>query len=266
MSATILPLEEARHLPELMHHNNPPPDRPQAITDSIPVYKAAAAWLENNPVIDSEELSLAATQHRSNLKAALAAMTKSKEAMCKPLYAAWQAGLEVWKKPLATVEGLEKIVSDRLADYMREEEQKRQAILAEARRQEAEARRIAEEAEAREREAIENAKVGECTDVAGATRSADAAFEQFEAAAKTSRFAARDAKVRTRGAHDERATSLRTKKTLRVSDPAAAFKALWPLYGDKGLSDAFLTAARNYRQNHGNALPPGIEEDEERVL
>jgi hypothetical protein len=251
---------------DMLHHNNPPQGRPQAILDSLAIYKGAAAFLEQNPVIDSEELAQQATQWRSNLKSALKAMGDAKEAMCKPLWQSWQDGLAIWKKPISTVEKLEKEVSDRLKSFLLAEDAKRQAALAEARRLEREAEEAARKAEAAEKEAIDNAKVGECVDVAGATRAADAEFEKFQAAEAAAREAARNAKVRTRGAYDERATSLRTQKTLRVADAGAAFKALWPGYGDKGLSAAFLTAARQYRKDNGGALPAGIVEDEEKVL
>ena len=243
---------------------NPPPERPQAILDSLVVYKAAAKWLEDNPVVDSEALSLEATQHRSNLKAAWKAMEDARKKALEPLNAAVNAERAVWKKPQDTVESLEKIVSDRLAAFMRAEDAKRQAALAKAREEEAKARRLAEEAEAKERAAIENAKVGECVDVAAVTRQADAAFEQFEAANAAAKEAFHDRKVQTRGAYDTRATSLRTKETLIVTDRFALAQALAPEYGAE-IDEALLTLVRKFRTKH-KVLPAGVKAELEKVL
>ena len=259
----------------MLHHNNPPPEH-QSVTDASSVYQAIAAFLADAPVVDTPELAQAATQMLSNGKKALKELEAARDAECDPLRAKWENARERWRKPIEVLGGSDskknpkvgiiQLVADRLAAYMRAEEEKRQAALAEARRLEREAEEAARKAEAAEKEAIDNAKVGECVDVAGATRAADAEFEKFQAAEAAAREAARNAKVRTRGAYDERATSLRTQKTLRVADAGAAFKALWPGYGDKGLSAAFLTAARQYRKDNGGALPAGIVEDEEKVL
>jgi hypothetical protein len=251
---------------DMLHHNNPPQGRPQAIVDSILVYKAAAQFLEDSPVIDSEELAQQATQWRSNLKSALKAMGDAKEAMCKPLWQSWQDGLAIWKKPISTVEKLEKEVSDRLAAYMRAEDAKRQAALAEARRLEREAEEAARKAEAAEKEAIDNAKVGECVDVAQVMLEADTKFAAFEDAAAAAAQAARDATVRTRGRFDDRATSLRTKETLIVTDMLAAIRTMMgDMDCNAALNDAVLTAARKFRSKTG-ALPEGVESKKEKVL
>ena len=255
-------------------HNRPPSDEPQAITDARNVWKAIAAWLESNPVVDSEELAQQATQHRSNGQNALKALEEARAAECDPLRTKWENARERWrpsiealggnsskKKPKA---GIIQLVADRLAAYMRAEEAKRQAALAEARKREREAEEAARKAEEAEKEAIENAKVGECVDVAAVTLEADRKFDMFEDASAKAAQAARDAKVRTRGAFDERATALRTKETLVVTDRFALAQALAPEYGAE-IDEALLTLVRKFRAQH-KVLPAGVKAELEKVL
>lgn len=246
------PLEET---PPAAGHNNPP----SAIDDAREAFKDLGAFLARVPAITDEAGASEAKLYSDRTSAALKSLEKARDDESSPLYTAWKAAIAKYKPTQDSLQKLADQLAARLTVYAKAEKAKRDAIAAEAARVAAEKERLAREAEAAEREAIENAKVGEFTDVAAATEKADEAFADFQ---RESRFAARakkETKVRIGGGFDK-ALSLRTTKTLVVEDAA---KALAAIGATEKIKEAILSSAREWRKAHGGELPAGIIEVED---
>jgi len=249
------PLEEARLS---IGGNNPP----SPIDDARAEYKTLAKFLADNPVIADENVARAAKLQSDRTKATLKSLDDAKEAECAPLNKAWKDALEKFKVPRESLEGLAEKLAARLTVYAKAEKAKAQAIAAEAAKAAAEAERLAREAEEAECAAVENAKVGEFVDVAAATEKADAIFAEFEASSRFAKRAKKETHVRIGGGFG-RAIGLRTVKTLVLDDAAKAIAAIGP---NEKITEAILSAAREWRKAHDGALPDGIHEDSEEKI
>lgn len=244
--------------------NNPPGpiDHAQSVVDDI------NSWLADHPVIENEGQAREAKPYLDRAKAAFEEVEAERDGKVRPLNEQVKATNETYKafhntdpkKPGR----FDKIVIElkaRVAAFMLREEEKRRVAAEQARLAQEEAERIAREAEAKEAEALENARAGEVVDVAEVTKQADEAFSEFE---RQSRFAARaerDTKVKIGGGFDKSA-SLRNVETLHLESYGKAIKAIGP--HDK-IRDAILSAARDYRKEHGS-LPDGVSATYERKL
>lgn len=244
--------------------NNPPGpiEHAQSVVDDI------NSWLADHPVIESEDHAREAKPYLDRAKAAFEEVEAERDGKVRPLNEQVKSTNETYKALHNTDPKkpgrFDKIVVElkaRVAAFMLREEEKRRVAAEKARLAQEESERIAREAEAREAEALENAKAGEVVDVAEVTKQADEAFSEFE---RQSRFAARaerDTKVKIGGGFDKSA-SLRNVETLHLESYGKAIKAIGP--HDK-IRDAILSAAREYRKEHG-VLPDGVTATYERKL
>lgn len=249
--------------------HNSGPNEPIEVTDARSAVKRLREWLMENPAITSEDEYRAANDQRAIFIKSQKALDEARDRETKPLHEAWKDKIAYFKKPqdvMASV--LEILVKQRMEPFAKAERDRKLREAEAARLAAVEAERIAREKEEAERKAIEDAAVGSCEDVAGKTMEADVAFDQFAAANRQAARAEKDAVKGVRSRFAEKATHLRTKEILTVTSMPEAMKCLWMEYGEKGLSAAILTAARDWRKTHGNGteLPPGITRTEEQVL
>ena len=247
-----------------MGDNNPPDliSHAQSVIDDI------NSWLSEHPVIETEEQSREAKPFLDRAKAALDELEAERDGKVRPLNetvdainAKYKALHNVDKKKPGLFDRIVNELKARVGAFMIAEEQRRAKESEAARLALEEAERIAREAEDKEREALSNAAAGEVVNVAEVTKAADEAFNEFE---RTSRFAARaekDTKVKIGGGF-QKAVSLRTVETLHLESYSKALKAIGP---HEKIAEAILSAAREYRKEHGH-LPDGVTATEERKL
>lgn len=242
---------------------------PGPIDHAETVIRDINAWLQAHPVIETEEMAREAKPYLDRAKAALEEIESERDGKVRPLNEQ-VAQINLQYKAVHNTDpkkpGLfDKIVIElkaRVAAFMIREEEKRRVAAEEARKLQEEAERIAREAEAKEQEALSNAAAGELdVDVSKVTQEADAAFSEFE---RTSRFAARaekDSKLKIGGGFG-RTASLREVETLHLDSYNLALKDIGP---NEKIKEAILSAARDYRKEHGK-LPNGVSATTERKL
>lgn len=160
---------------------------------------------------------------------------------------------------------LDKVVNElksRLGGFIAQEEAKRLAKAEALRREAEEAERLAREAEAKEREAIANAHAGELgVDVTQVVVEADSRFAEFEKAEREAARAERESHVKICGGFNN-SLSLRNKETLVLVSYGIAITAIGP---HTKIEEAILSAAREYRKEHGQ-LPDGVTAIIERTI
>lgn len=241
-------------------HNKPP----SAIDDAREAYQALSDFLAQTPIIADEKDAKLAKLYLDRTNATLKDVDAAKEAKAKPLHEKWKAALAKFKPASDSLTKLLDELKARMTAYAKAEKAKKEQIAREAAAKAAEAERLAREAEAKETEAAENAKQGEFTDIGSATAAADEAFANYQ---RESRFAARAEKetnVRLGGGF-AKAAGLRTVKTLVLDSATQAVAAIAAVGVSDKLSDAILSAAREYRKAEGR-LPPGVREiEDERI-
>lgn len=160
---------------------------------------------------------------------------------------------------------LDRIVNElknRLALFIKAEEDRRQAEADLLRQKAEEAEALARAAEAAEQTAIANARAGELgVDVTQVVVEADSRFADFKKAEREAARADRETHVKIGGGFGN-AASLRTKETLVLVSYGRALKAIGP---NEKIEAAILSAARDYRKQTGN-LPDGVEAQITRAL
>lgn len=245
--------------------NNPP----SVIEFAGQSIHAISEWMKENPVIETEDQARDAKPLIDRAKAALDEMEDERDGKVRPLNeqvaeinAKYKALHNADPKKPGVYDKIFGELKARFAAFLRAEETKRQAAAEAARKAAEEAERIAREAEAREAEALQSAAQGELgVDVAVVTDEADEAFADYQ---RQSRFAARaerDSKVKIGGGFGQ-AVSLRTKETLHLDSYNKAITAIGP---HEKIKEAILSAAREYRKQHGR-LPDGVRAETERVV
>lgn len=241
----------------LIGHNRPPHVAIELAEDAL---KRLGDWLNEHPIIITEDDAKEAKLVHDATKEALRELEAERDGYVRPLNEQVKAINERYKAARTPVERLMDELKNRLNAYLE----------AERKRREEEARRAAEElarkeaearaAEAREREAIENAAVGEFTDVAGATAEADEKFSEYERARREAERKAREAEsVKVAGGFG-RALSQRKTEKLVVEDPVKALRAIINERGGilpEKIEAAIVSAARDYRKAKGK-LPNGV--------
>jgi hypothetical protein len=245
--------------------NNPPSpiEFAQSVIDEL------ATFLANHPVIESENDARAAKVHIDRARAAFVDIEAERVKMVTPLndeVARINAEHKRYhnndKHKPGLFDKLLMALVARVQSFMLIEEARRKREAEHARLLAEAAEKAAREAEAREKEVHENAAVGEVgLDIQEATTEADVAFSDFQRASRFAAHAEKASKVKIGGGFG-RSLSIKDKEVLIVKD--------WKLAIDKvgltdNISDAILTAARNYRQEYGE-LPPGIEITYERKV
>lgn len=226
-------------------------------------------FLNETPVIENPDQASRAGLFVERMRKSLADVEDERTAKVSPLNkqvddinAEYKALHNADKKKPGIADKLLNELRARLTTYAQAEEAKRLAVAEAARRAAEEAEQIAREAEAKEREAVENAKLGECTDVGAATMEADQTFSRFEKADRAAAIAEKGVPVRIASALGGNAISMRTTETLVIESVNKAITAMGPT--DK-IKEAILSSAREYRKLHG-CLPAGIRADTTRAI
>ncbi len=238
--------------------HNQPPSQIESLGEAC---TAVNDWLKTNPVVETEEAARSGKPHVDRLRLGLQDMEAELTLRTKPKLDEIKLIRDEYRSIRALTETLLEETKTRINAWALEEEQRRQAVAAKARRKAEEAERIAREAEERERAAAEDAAVGVETDIAEATKEADEKFTAFEKAQRELARAQRETKVKVGGGFG-RALSSRFKETLVVTDPQAAINKLgW----SSRVVEAILTEAREYRRRFGH-LPEGVMAETERKM
>ena len=230
--------------------NNPP----DMAATAIDVAKNISAWMSENPVIQTEDSARDAKVWLDRGKLCVKDLEDERDGKVRPLNEQVQGINAYYRHPRETLQKILQEISQRISSYIREEERKRVAAAAEARRIAEEAERRAREAEAAEQEALRSASAGELgLDIASHVVAADDAFHEAQVAARQAALAERESHVKIGGGLS-RAVSLKQKETLILDNPIAAIKAIGMT---DGIRNAILSAARAYRKLN-NKLPSGI--------
>jgi hypothetical protein len=248
--------------------NNPPEET--AIDRAKPVVAELGRFLSDHPIIANEDEARAANVIGVRTASALKGVEEERTKKVKPLneqVSAINSAYHRWHNLNASKPGSWdaplKELRNRLSRYMAAEEAARQKAAEEARRLAEEAAQKVREAEEREKAACIDAAQGVCDlDVAAYAEEADQAFSEFKKADRNAQRADRHIPVRIGSGYGNRVTTLRNKETLTVIDWRAAIEEMGC---GEGITQAILTAARNYRELSGE-LPAGIKSEKERRL
>lgn len=220
------------------------------------------AFTDTNPAVTNDDEAQALNLYLSRARLAIKDADDERDKAVRPLNDQVKAVNAKYGAVTKPIDGLIKLMKDRLARYIQAVEAERARVAREAAERAAEAERVAREAERAEREAIEAANAGDLDANAGtATILADQAFADAQRAAREAERAERDIRVKVTGGFG-RAVSMRTVEVLTITNIEAACRAM---SGDDDLIEAIKTAARRYRKQWGD-LPPGIKADTERTL
>lgn len=246
-------------------HNQPP--EPTIIERAGEAKQALSVFLDAVPVITEGTHLVEAKRLVEHARGAAAEMEAERDGLVRPLNeqvsainAQYKAIHNVDSKKPGTLDKVLNELKNRLTTYAVEEEAKR-ARAAEAARVEAEkAEATAREAERIEQEAKMEAAVGVIdTGVAAKIEEADQAFSEFERASRFADRAERDVTFRI-GDGRGKSLGMRTEKTLILESYSKAIKAIGK---NEKIETAILSAARDYRKEHGK-LPDGVTEVSER--
>lgn len=219
-------------------------------------------WLSENPVIITEDEARKGAQHVRRCRSALADMEDERKARVGPLNDQVKDISGEYRAAGSPLERVLETLRDRMTAWAHQEEDKRQEEAAAMQLEARIAERVALAADTAEREARGAAAVGEVgIDVAGASITADDAFDRADRARRAAARAERDSRVKLGGGIG-RAVSLRSKEVLTVTDFMAAVAALGMT---ERIEAVLLTEARSYRVRHG-ALPAGITSTTERTI
>lgn len=245
-------------------HNNPPPAEVIEPTRAM-----LAAWLDEHPVVLTQEDANDAGVTIDRAKRALNDLEDDRDRSVRPLNERVKEINASFREAREPVERLVAEVDKSVKTWMREERDRRQREAEEARARAAEIERIAREKLEAEEEARADAAAGVLdAGVAEAIADTDAAIAEAERAKRDAARAERDATVRVSGGIG-RVIGLRTKRTLRITSLGALLKALTiPDETRDALLAACLKvlapAVKGYRAQHGR-LPDGVTEDVEQV-
>lgn len=239
-------------------HNQPP----TMVETAREVLDHVNEWLKEHPVIQNDEEIKAAKVHIDRAKLCFKDLEAERDQKVRPLNEQVKTINESYRPTKETIQSIVRALEERAADFLRQEERRRQEAAAEAARIAHEAELAARLAEERERDAIRSANSGVLdVDIKDAVVQADSAFHDYERASRFAARAEKETKVKVSGGFG-RAISLREKETLVVVDAYAALR-------DMGVTDdireAILKSARAYRRAF-EELPDGIESQTERKL
>lgn len=238
--------------------SNNPPSEIELISDTT---AELGRWLQEHPVIqnerDAKEGKLLVDRASNGIKDLEAERRKKVD----PLNAEVKAINTQYAQPRERLTGIKDILLQRLTDFAREEQRKREEEAQAKRRalEEAEARaRAAEEAT---RTAAQDAAVGVTTDILNAGNREREAMLEYDRALRVSARAERDTQVKLSGGY-KRALSFRSKETLTVINGLVAIDEMGI---SEALTEAILKEARAYRKRTGH-LPVGVVSTTEEVL
>jgi hypothetical protein len=252
--------------PRAVIGGNSPPE-PTPLERAGEAMTALAQFLNETPVITEGPHLVEAKRLVERARGAMAELESERISLVKPLNdevdqinRRYKALHNTDSKKPGTFDKVLTELKARLTAYAAEEEAKRLQTAEEARIAAEQAEAAAREAERIEQQAKHDAVVGVVdTGVAEAIHAADEKFTEYEQA---SRFAARAQRGVTFriGDGQGKALSMRTEKTLVLDSYGKALKAIGP---NEKIKSAILSAARDYRKEHGE-LPDGVSEVSER--
>jgi hypothetical protein len=226
------------------------------------VMQSLSDWMKENPVVETEEGAREAKVHIDRGKLCILDLEAEREAQVKPLNQQVQIINDHYRSPRTLLQKVLDELKNRLAAFLRAEEEKRLQAADEARARAEEAERAAREAEHLEKSRIADAAAGEIDiDVASLTRDADQAFSAYEKATRQADLAERETRVKIGGGFT-RALGLKTETTLVVMDEVLALQAMGLT---EYIRDAMIKSARAYKKLHGK-YPQGIEAKTERKV
>jgi len=238
--------------------NNPSP----AIEAAKDAGRDLHAWLNDCIVIENFDQCEQGDGWIERCRIALAQLDDERKPIADPVYAQWKAINAPYSRATKDLERLFDELRRRVSKFKNAVEAARIAEANRLRREAEEKERLARKAEAREADAVAAVDVGVCEDVGTAIVEADQAFSDFERANRQAATAERNVPVRVASIVGGKAMSMRTKRKLTVSDPIAAFKALWP---NERIEKAMELAAKDH-EDFFDELPPGITETFERSM
>jgi hypothetical protein len=244
-------MEDQRLMAEAGH--NLPPD--MTITAGE-VSSDLSGWMSENPVIETEDQARKAKVFIDRGKLAIEDLEAERTGKVKPLNDQVAEINDHYRGPRELLRGVLDELGHRITTFILKEEKARFAIAEAARLKAEDAERAAREAEERERGAYLEASHGVLgVDIGNVTAEADQRFREFERASHQAALAERETHVRVGGGF-RRSLSLKTKTSIVVSDPIAAFTEIG--LNNEGINDAICTAAKAYKRLSGR-WPEGIK-------
>jgi hypothetical protein len=239
-------------------HNNPP----GPIDFAKEAMEDLSRFLENNPVIQSEEQAREGGLFVERTRKTIQDLEDARKKEVGPLNEEVKRINEQYRSVRDPMDGVLSDLRRRLTDFTAKEEAKRFREAELARQKALELEMEARRAEEAEREAKQNSTLGEVTNVAAAIIEADQTFSAFKQADRTASIAEKHTAVRIPSQLGGKALSLRTRETLILDDAIAAIQAIGVT---EAISDAILSAARNYRKLKGE-LPNGVRSETKRSI
>lgn len=250
-------------MPATIGHNQ----APEALAFAPETMVALSAFMAEHPIIASEDEAREAKKLLDRAKGCTGDIEAERDKQVRPLNqeiteinARYKAVHNTDSKKPGTLDKIINELKARLTDFVKAEEARREREANAKRLAAEEAERLSLEASQRERDAIDNARAGELgVDVTQVVVEADALAAQAGKAIREAARADKATHVKIGGGFG-RAVSLRTIETLILDDPLQAIRAIGV---NETIRDAILTAARDYRKQHGS-LPAGVSSVTER--
>jgi hypothetical protein len=239
--------------------SNNPPDMGVTAAETA---AALSQWMSGVPVVETAEQAREGKVYIDRAKLAIADLEDERTGKVRPLNE--QVGVinAYYRQPRELLGRVLHELEQRIAVFIRKEEEKRRQIAEEARQRAEEAERLAREAEERERDAVASAQLGECDiSIGDSIEAADTAFEDYQKAKREADLAERETKVKIGGGFS-RAIGLKVKDIITVTDGQLALSAIGLT---AGIEAEIVKAARAYHRLH-NKWPAGITVETERKL
>lgn len=245
--------------------NNPP--EPSVIDRAGDAMSALAKFLNDVPVITDGPHLVEAKRLVEHARGAMAELETERDGLVRPLNeevtainAKYHALHNENSKKPGTLDKTLAELRSRLTAYGQAEEAERARVAEAARLAAEQAEAAAREAERLEQQSKMDAAVGVIdTGVADTIANADRKFAEFEEASRFAQRAERNTSFRI-GDGRGKALGMRTEKTLVLESYAKAITAIGK---NEKIETAILSAARDYRKEHGK-LPDGVTEVTER--
>jgi hypothetical protein len=220
------------------------------------------AFLTTMPVIENLKQAKDGAGFRERTTIALKQLDAERRGKVDPLNRQVKDINENYKLISKPLGDLLDLLRDRLDNYRKAEEARREATAAETRRIADEAAAAAAAVIAQRDEAIEDASLGVETDVGTLVEEAEQVVRDAAKLARQANVAERDARVRIPSSNGGRAQSARRIPIIVINDLAAAIDVLGP-------TEKILTAVRQcalaYEEANGE-LPAGITREYERSM
>lgn len=220
------------------------------------------AFVTEHPVIQDEDEARKAANIVQRAKNTLADLDAERKAKGRPHLDSIHAINTEYHDAMRPINLGKETVEERLTDYAKAEELRRQEIAEKVRLEAIAAQERASQAIRDAYDAEANAAVGEAVDVVSLKQEAVAAFNDARRADRAFARAERDAGHVRLATGLGRALAPRKHTELSVTDAAAAIGAIGLT---EGIAEAILTAARSYKKLKGN-YPPGIAVNTTRTI